>query len=55
MLLYKVFNLAALEDLLKEAFVDTDLRACLINIILPEMNKPINELINRAYKNSKLT
>jgi transposase InsO family protein len=47
------FDPAALADLLREADDDVDFQAAAIDLILPAMDKPIDELIDRAYDTSE--
>ena len=49
-----VFDSAALADLMREIDKQDELVAAPINMIFPDMDKPIDELIDRAYAHSPL-
>lgn len=48
------FDSTALQELLQEANQEEDLLAAPIDLILPAMDKPIDDLINQAYARSDL-
>ncbi|KAF1971163.1 hypothetical protein BU23DRAFT_471954, partial [Bimuria novae-zelandiae CBS 107.79] len=48
------FNLKALANLLCETNKNLDLAIALIDVIMPVIDKPINNLIDKAYKSSNI-
>jgi RNase H-like domain found in reverse transcriptase/Reverse transcriptase (RNA-dependent DNA polymerase)/Integrase zinc binding domain len=49
-----IFDPEALAELTREINEEVDLAAAPIDVIMPAMDKPIDELIDRAYENSEM-
>ncbi|RAL60401.1 hypothetical protein DID88_000176 [Monilinia fructigena] len=50
----RVFDTAAFKDLIQQANNDIDLTAAPMGMIIPDTEKPIDDLIDRAYESSEL-